>query len=203
MGTARHRTRGAAAADGVVPVMTVVLFAIVAPAAAEADEGKGGLPQLNATDFAPQLIWLALSFGLLYLLLARVVLPRIGAVIEKRRDRIQRDLDEAERLKIETEKALAAYEDAYAAARAKANEIAKRTHQVLATNVEAQRARVEAQIAAKLAEAETRIADTKSKAMAHVNEIAAETAEAIVARLLGKEAGEPEARRQVKASAGE
>jgi len=186
-----------------------MLASLLVLAAAGADPvpdtvtGSSGLPQLNATDFAPQLIWLALSFGLLYLLLARIVLPRIGAVIEKRRERIQRDLDEAERLKIETEKALAHYEEAYAAARAKANEIAKRTHQELATDVEAERARVEAQIAAKLAEAETRIADTKSKAMTHVNEIAAETAEAIVARLIGKEAGEPEARRQVKASAGE
>jgi len=165
--------------------------------------GSSGLPQLNATDFAPQLIWLALSFGLLYLLLARIVLPRIGAVIEKRRERIQRDLDEAERLKIETEKALAAYEDAYAAARAKANEIAKRTHEALAADVEAQRSRVDQQIAAKLAEAEARIGDTKSKAMAHVSEIAAETAEAIVARLLGKEAASSDARRAVKAGAGE
>jgi F-type H+-transporting ATPase subunit b len=182
--------------------MTAALFAIAA-AAADAEERKGGLPQLDASDFAPQLIWLALSFGLLFVLLSRIVLPRIGAVIEERRNRIQRDLDEAERLKIETEKALAAYEDALAAARGKANEIARRTREKLTADVEAERGRVEAQVAAKLTQAEARIADTKSKAMAHVNEIATETAEAIVAKLIGKEAGVVEVRRPVKARAGE
>jgi len=165
--------------------------------------GSSGLPQLDTTHFSPQLVWLALSFGALYLLLARIVLPRIEAVLGERRGRIQRDLDEAERLKVETEKALALYEDAYAAARAKANEIAKRTHEELAAKVEAERSRVDRQIAAKLEEAETRITETKAKAMAHVNEIATETAEAIVAKLIGKEATEPEVRRAVKAGAGE
>jgi F-type H+-transporting ATPase subunit b len=190
--------RGPAAAGSVLPVVTAALFAA---ATAEADEGKSGLPQLNATDFSPQLVWLALSFGVLYLLLARIVLPRIETVIGERRNRVQRDLDEAERLKSETEKALAHYEDAYATARAKANEIAKRTHAELAAKVEAERTRVDQQIASRLAEAEARITETKAKAMTHVNEIAAETAEAIVAKLIGKESAEP--RRAAKAGAGE
>ena len=62
-----------------------------AAAAATTHEGKsGGLPQLNPADFAPQLIWLAITFTVLYFILARVALPRIGEVIEERRDRVQR-----------------------------------------------------------------------------------------------------------------
>jgi F-type H+-transporting ATPase subunit b len=183
--------------------MLAGFVALLAAAAAGAAEKKSGLPQLNVPDFAPQLVWLALSFALLFLLLARVVLPRIGGVIEQRRNRIQRDLDEAERLKRETEKALSAYEDALASARGKANEIAKGMHEKLGAEIEKERARVEGQLAAKLAEAEARIADTRAKAMAHVEEIAAETAEAIVAKLIGYDAGSQDVRRPVKARAGE
>ena len=113
--------------------MSFGLWVLAAGAAAVPDtvKAKSGLPQLNVADFAPQLIWLALTFGLLYLIMSRVALPRIGEVIEERSQRIQRDLDEAERLKGETEKALGAYEQALAEARAKAQGIAKETRDKL------------------------------------------------------------------------
>ncbi|HEX2338701.1 MAG TPA: F0F1 ATP synthase subunit B', partial [Hyphomicrobiaceae bacterium] len=69
-------------------------------------------PPLDATGVVPQLFWLALSFGLLYVLLKRFALPRVGEVIEERRERIERDLAKAEALKAETELALATYERA-------------------------------------------------------------------------------------------
>ena len=175
----------------------------LAAAAAAAAEKKGGLPQLHSPDFPPQLIWLALSFGVLYFILARVALPRIGEVIEERRDRIQRDLDEAERLKIETEKALAAYEEALAAARGRATGIARQTRDQLAGEVEQERARIEAQVAAKLAEAERRIADTKSRALAQVNEIAPELAGTIVAKLIGAQVSADEVRHALEPMPGE
>src|SRR5262245_35636486 len=105
---------------------------------------------LDATTFVPQLVWLALSFGLLYVLLKRFALPRVGEVIEERRERIQRDLEKAEKLKTETEQALATYEDALANARAKANAVAKGMRDELAAEVEKERSAVDAQIAAKL-----------------------------------------------------
>lgn len=158
---------------------------VLAAAAAGAAQAKSGLPQLNVPDFAPQLIWLALTFGLLYLIMSRVALPRIGEVIEERSQRIQRDLDEAERLKGETEKALGAYEQALAEARSKAQGIAKETRDRLATEVDAERGSVESQMAAKVADAEKRILDMKSKALAQVSEIAADTASTIVETLTG------------------
>src|SRR5258705_2117824 len=91
-------------------------------------EGAGHakvFPPLDPGTFAPQLIWLALTFGLLYVLLKRVALPRIGEVIEERGDRVRRDLEQAEKLKGDTEQALAGYEQALGEARAKAGAIAK------------------------------------------------------------------------------
>src|SRR3990172_12154868 len=107
---------------------------------------------LDAGTFVPQLVWLALTFGLLYLLLKRFALPRVGEVIEERRDRIQRDLEKAEKLKAETEQALATYEAALAEARAKGNAIAKTMREELSAEVEKERAAVDARIAQNLAD---------------------------------------------------
>ena len=143
-------------------------------------------PPFDPSTFAKQLFWLALSFGALYFLMARVALPRIGEVIEERRDRIQRDLDEAARLKAETDAALKAYEQSLADARGKAQGLAKETRDKLAAETDAERHRVEGELNAKLAETEKRIAETKSRALASVDEIASSTATDIVSLLTGK-----------------
>lgn len=143
------------------------------------------MPQLNPADFAPQLIWLAITFIGLYLLLSRIALPRIGEVIEERRDRVQRDLDEAERLKTETEKAIASYEQALAEARGKAHNIAQGTRDQLTAEVDRERAEVDAQLAEQTAAAEERISLAKNAALTQVNEIAVDTAETIVNELIG------------------
>lgn len=165
--------------------------------------GSGGFPPFNPTTFSSQLIWLALTFGLLYLLLKRIALPRVGEVIEERRDRIVRDLDAAERLKVETDKALAGYEQALADAKTKAGGIAKDSQSKLAADIERERSGVETAITAKLADAEKRIGDMKSKALTQVNEIAADTAGAIVTQLGGGNVSPDEVRRALMPQAGE
>ena len=163
-----------------------------------AEPKGGGLPQLNPHDFAPQLIWLALTFGALYFLLSRVALPKVGGVIEARRNRIQKDLDDAARLKGETEQALATYESSLTAARTRAGGLAKDMRDKLATEVEAQRAKVDSQVSSRIADAERRIGDMKTKAMAEVNQIATDTAEAIVSQLTGKPVNKEDVARAVK-----
>lgn len=159
------------------------------------DAGQAkAFPPLDPTTFAPQLFWLALTFGVLYVILSRVALPRVSEVIEERRDRIQRDLDAAERLKDETEKALQGYEKALSDARSNASGIAKKEREALDSEIAADQSKVDEQIVTKLAEAETRIADTKSKALESVNAIAADTATAIVAKLIGQNVSVEEAK---------
>ena len=160
-------------------------------------------PPLDPGTFAPQLVWLALTFGLLYLLLKRVVLPRVGEVIEERADRIKRDFEQAEKLKVDTEVALANYEQALGEARTKANAIAKGMRDKLTAEVDKERAKVDAAITAKLAEAERRITDTKARALASVGDIASEVAGAIVSRLIGTEVSKDEVQRALVQRAAE
>jgi F-type H+-transporting ATPase subunit b len=143
------------------------------------------MPQLDFSTYAPQLIWLAITFIVLYLLMARVALPRIATVIEERRDRIASDLDEAERSKVQSEAAIAAYEAALAEARARAHEIARANRDRLTAEIDAERARVDAEAADKTAEAERAIAAARSAALGEVGAIAGELTEAIVKRLVG------------------
>ena len=160
-------------------------------------------PPLDSGTFAPQLIWLALSFGLLYLLLKRFYLPRVGEVIEERRERIDRDLAKAEALKVETEQALATYERALDEARARGNALAKEVQAKLAAEVDAERAKLDAQITGLVSGAEARIAQERSRAMAGVGDIAGQTAGAIVAKLIGKEASPDELKRALMQRAAE
>jgi F-type H+-transporting ATPase subunit b len=153
---------------------------------------KGAFPPLDPSTFVPQLFWLAIAFGLLYVLMKRVALPRVGEVIEDRRERIERDIAKAESLKIETEQALATYERALGDARTRASTIAKDMHASLVADVDAERAKLDGEIARKIADAEARIAQDKVRAMAGVGDIAAETARAIVAKLIGSEVSRDE-----------
>jgi F-type H+-transporting ATPase subunit b len=153
--------------------------------ATEAEHGKKVFPPLDPTTFSSQLIWFAIAFGALYLLMSRVALPRIGSVIEERRARIRRDLDEAERLKGETERALKAYEQAVADARGNATKIAQETRDKLKSEVDAERQRVDREIGERLAKAEAQIKTATAAAMGRVNEIATDTAETIVGELVG------------------
>lgn len=143
-------------------------------------------PPLDPAVFVPQWIWLAISFALLYVVLARVVLPQIAGVLNDRKDRIRRDLDAAAKLKADTDKALAGYEKALGDARQSASGIAKDTRDKLAAETDGEKSKTEAQIAAKLQDAETRIAAMKSKALTAVNDIAAETAAEVVEKLIGQ-----------------
>jgi F-type H+-transporting ATPase subunit b len=159
-------------------------------------------PPLDAKTFAPQLVWLALTFGLLYVLVKRF-LPRIGRVIQERKERMQRDLDRAEKLKVETQAALAAYEASLAEARAKAHAIVKDMRDKLVAETDKERAKVEAQIARQLTEAEARIAQTKAKALSGVNDIAGDVAAAVVARLIGTEVSRDEVQKALLRRAAE
>lgn len=169
-------------------------------------EGAGpgmAFPPLDPETFASQLFWLTVTFGLLYVLLKRFSLPRVSEVIEERRERIERDLQTAEDLKVETEQALAGYEQALAEARTRANAVAKEMHGKLAAEVERERTKLDTEIAQKLADAEARIGQSKAKAMAGVGEIAGDTAGAIVAKLLGRQVSWDEVQRALMRRAAE
>jgi len=151
----------------------------------EQPAGHGAFPPFQAEHFPSQLLWLTVSFVLLYVLMSKIALPRIGSILAERNRVIRDDLAAAERLKERSDAAHAAYEKALAEARARAQGIASSTREQQAREAEAAQRRLEAQLHERLAAAEQSIAATRSAAMGNVRMIAADTASAIVERLIG------------------
>lgn len=157
------------------------------------------MPQLDFSTYLPQIFWLFVTFGVLYIAMAKIALPRIGEVIEERRDRIAADLDNAERLRGETDEAIAAYEKALGDARAKAHDIAQTTRDELSAKADVKRKEVEANLATKMEQAEAKIAIMTDNAMAEVGAISTATAASLVNVLLGEKADEKTISKAVKA----
>lgn len=150
-----------------------------------AGEHGGGFPPFQSQTFASQLVWLAFTFIVLYVLMSKLALPRVGSIINEREKHIEGDIAAADRLKKESEEALAAYEKALADARGRAQAIANDTRSKQAAEAEAVRKKLEDQLNTRLADAEKTIASTKEAAMSNVRGIAVDAAKAIVERLIG------------------
>jgi F-type H+-transporting ATPase subunit b len=149
---------------------------------------SGAFPPFDAANFVPVLIWLVLSFGLLYILMSKVALPRVHDILHTRQAKINEDLENANKMRAEANEAAAAHDKMLAEARAKAQGLAQETHARLHAETEAKRQAIESDLNAKLVAAEAQIAETKAKAMGNVESIAQEAAAAIVQHLTGKPA---------------
>jgi F-type H+-transporting ATPase subunit b len=152
----------------------------------EAPAGHPAFPPFESEHFPSQLVWLAISFVLLYVLMSRIALPRIGGIMTERGKVISDDLAAAERLKEQSNAAQAAYEKALSDARGRAQGIAAATREQQTRETEELHKRLEAQLQERIAAAEQSIAKSRGAAMSHVKSIAAETASAIVERLIGQ-----------------
>jgi F-type H+-transporting ATPase subunit b len=157
-----------------------------------ASEHGKGFPPFAPENFASQLVWLALTFVALYLLMSRVALPRVGSIFEARRERIDGDLAEARRLRDESDTVIAAYEKTLADARVRAQTVANESRQKHAAEAELRRKELDSTLNARLADAEKMIAGQRAAAMANVRDIAVEATAAIVERLIGKAPGSAE-----------
>src|SRR5262249_20732459 len=131
-------------------------------------------PPFDATTYASQLFWFAITFIAFYILMKRLALPRIAKIIADRKGRISGDLDAAQALKSKSEAAQAAYEKALAEARGNANRIADAARDEAKSAAATKRTATESDLARRLQEAEARIADIKTKALAEVGAIASD-----------------------------
>jgi F-type H+-transporting ATPase subunit b len=152
---------------------------------AHGGEEHGAFPPFEPSTYGSQLLWLAITFGLLYWAVSRVALPRIGGIMEERDNRIGADLAQAQALRGETDAAIARYEQALAEARQRAQRIAGEARDRSKADTEAERRRLEAEVNGRMEQAEARIADVKSRALSEVDVIARDATEAIVIALLG------------------
>ncbi|ATO57008.1 F-type H+-transporting ATPase subunit b [Bartonella sp. 1-1C] len=161
----------------------------------ECHDGKGELnsitehasrtfPPFDFVYFGSHFLWLAISFGFFYLFISRVIVPRIGGVIETRRDRIVSDLDQAMRMKQEADTVIEICEKKLAEARLEAKTIIQVANNEIKLKAELQREKIEAALEKKLEDAENKIKKIQNKAMQNVNLIAEEIAFEIIKKLI-------------------
>ena len=158
-----------------------------------------GLPQMDVGTFPSQVFWLAITFGLLFLVLSRTTIPMIAGVIGARRNRIEGDLGTAESLRKDAANALAGYESALAGARSRALQLANENRKRVVTEIEQIKSQADATAQAVMADAERRIAAERARAVRGVKAAAADAAADIVQRLLGTPVSAEEAANAVAA----
>ena len=161
-------------ADGLADAMGV---------AEHSADSAPGMPQLNFDHWGNQIFWLIVALVAIYFILSRVALPRIGAVLAERAGAITNDIAAAEDLKQKAKDAEAAYEKALADARTEANEIVAKTRAEIQADLNVAIEKADAEIAARQAEGEKAIAEIRANAMQSVEEVAKDTAQAVVAAL--------------------
>jgi F-type H+-transporting ATPase subunit b len=150
-----------------------------------AEGGAVGLPQLCVDWMPNQIFWLLVTLVVIYLVLSRIALPRIGAVLADRKSTITNDLAAAEELKQKAVDAEKAYNDALASARTEAAKIVAAAKAEIQKDLDAATAKADAEIAAKAAESEKTIAAIRDGAAAAVAEVARDTAGELVTALGG------------------
>lgn len=160
----------------------------VAATAANPASATGVFPPFDTSTFASQLLWLAITFGLLYYALSKIAVPRISEILHTRSAKIANDLDAANAARKTADDAGAAYEKALADAKATAQKNVQDLRDKLHAETEAKRKSLESDLNAQLAGAEEKIAAMKARAMSNVSAIAADAASAIVRHVTGREA---------------
>ncbi len=158
------------------------------------------MPQLDVASYAPQLVWLAISFVLLYLLMARVALPRIGDVLEGRRKRREDNLAKAEGFQREAEQVAESYEAALARSRDSAHTKVAEAVEAAKRRAEVEVARFDAELRTRTEEAEAAIARARAGALADAAAIAAEAARLAAEKVAGLHVDEDEAREAAEAA---
>jgi len=143
------------------------------------------MPQLVFGDYPPQLVWLVITFGLMLFVMARLVMPRISSVLDQREQRIQSDLDRAEKLKADSDAAMAAYQKAIADARAQSQADMRQAQAAMAADAAARDATFAGQLAQRTRTAEDGIAAAKTRALTDLRGVGAEVARSVLAKVAG------------------
>jgi len=165
--------------------IAVALPALMSARAFAARASEPGLPQLDIATWPSQLFWLVVLFGAGYLIMAKIVTPRIGAVLEERRQTVDGDLEKARAASADAAKIRADYESDLEKARIEAAEFAKQAAMEATKKAEAADAKIAKKLAEKVGVAEAKLAEAKTSAMASLNDVAAEAGMAAVSSLAG------------------
>lgn len=158
------------------------------------------MPQFDSTTFASQLFWLLVTFGLLFMIASRVLLPRIAGILSARQEKIDDDLNRAGIVKGEAETALAAYEKTMADGKAEAQGLLRQAAEEMAAAGAKRHEELAAKLAGEVGEAEIRIDEAKAAAVDNIGQVAGEVAQAAIQRLIGVQVDQAAAGKAVKAT---
>lgn len=177
------------------------LAASLASGAVMAKEGSGGMPQLDPNSFAPQLVWLAIAFLALYLVMSRLAVPAISDTLEKRQAKIQGDLDAAEKANEETRSLVAAYEKRLADTREEARKLMRDRGDADSAAAAARLHALNDKLTAQIGEAEKRIAKQRDDVMAGLEGMAKDIGLEVYAKLAGQPADQSALSAKIAAAA--
>ena len=176
-----HETHAASDIEGVHDILPDAKYA----AHGDAHHGSGGLPQLDPSTFETQLFWLFVVFTALYFFYSRKSLPEISDVVENRRERIQNDLDTAQKLKSEADEVHTSYEESLAMARNKASELFRNAEESIKNQTAEQMEDFQKRAQSDLEKNEKKIAEAKEEAMKEIDKISGEIAVEAVDKIIG------------------
>ncbi|MGY8990879.1 MAG: F0F1 ATP synthase subunit B family protein [Rhodospirillales bacterium] len=144
------------------------------------------MPQLDSATFLPQLFWLVVTFGILFLVMWRIALPRVADVLEARQERMSSNLEKAEDFKKEAEAVLEAYEAAMAEARSKALDVIAEVRGTMAEEAASRQADLAEKLTEQIEQGEARIEQAKNEAIGQIQGVSAELTAAAMERLTGE-----------------
>ena len=148
---------------------------------------SGGMPQLNPEFWVSQIFWLTLTFGILYVVLSKLILPKISSNLELRKSQIQENIEAADKQREESEKKLKEFEEIILKNKLEAKNIFRITQEKALKDINSKREILEKQIDDEIKKAEQEINELKKTAPEKINRIAIETSSEILKNLIGAE----------------
>ena len=148
---------------------------------------KAGMPQLNPEFWISQIFWLTLTFGILYVVLSKLILPKISANLELRKSQIQENIEAADKQRQGSETKLKEYDDIILKSKQKANNIFRDAREKVLKDINSKKENLDKQIGQEINKAEKEIEILKKNAPEKINKIAIETSSELVKKLIGAE----------------
>jgi len=146
---------------------------------------SGGMPQLNPEFWISQIFWLTLTFGILYVVLSKLILPKISANLELRKSQIQENIEAAEKQRESSETKLKEYDDIVLKSKLEAGNIFKEAREKVIKDIGSKKKTLDEQIDEEIKKAEQEIEVLKKTAPEKINKIANETSSELIKKLIG------------------
>ncbi len=148
---------------------------------------SGGMPQLDPEFWISQIFWLTLSFGILYIVLSKLILPKISANLELRKSQIQENIESAEKQRESSETKIKEYDALILKSKIEAKNIFKNARDDAIKNINLKKEALDKEIDEEIKKAEKEIMILKKKAPEKINKIAVETSTELLKKLIGAE----------------